>query len=518
LMPHFVIDWILPVIIGAAIGYITNDIAIKMLFRPLAEKRLFGIRIPLTPGIIPKNRHKLAVSLGKTVSDELLNVDVLSRRFKEEDFKRAVGKSVDSLVSGLLDTRLESLGFSSGTDAYGKVLSVVSRVLDAVLGSEDFDGILAGLVGRALDGIGNMRVAELLGDSAPDVLARRAVDALLEAGGAEKLRVKAGEALSRWFEGVRPAADFLPFDAADMASRAVSALYPEALRIFLDFLRTAGMRGELVVNGREIVSNLLRRLNPFQRLVVAAARYEQAINDNMEATVADLITHLELSAAKTEVRDLLALSAAKAAAEWASLPPENVLKRLPDASERMLRLVDSVFSSLEGESGRANLARALAGILEGIKDRRIMDIAEKGLGLTRERIEALVLGAASRALKGGGNEAFAAWITSFASSFIEARKDKSVGEVFKIDEGFRKELSKALAEKAMGLIESKVGAIVETVDVRRTVEEKIDSLDMLAVEKIILDVMKEQFTWINVFGAILGGLIGLVQAAVGRIL
>jgi uncharacterized membrane protein YheB (UPF0754 family) len=30
--------------------------------------------------------------------------------------------------------------------------------------------------------------------------------------------------------------------------------------------------------------------------------------------------------------------------------------------------------------------------------------------------------------------------------------------------------------------------------------------------------MKEQFTWINVFGAILGGLIGLVQAAVGRIL
>jgi uncharacterized membrane-anchored protein YjiN (DUF445 family) len=518
LMLRVVIDWILPVIIGAAIGYITNDIAIKMLFRPLAEKRLFGIRLPLTPGIIPKNRHKLAVSLGKTVSDQLLNAEVLSRRFKEDDFKRAVGKSVEALVSGLLDTRLESLRFSSGTDAYDKVLSVVGRVLGAVLGSDDFDGILASIVGRALDGIGNMRVAELMGDSDADSISRSAVDALLEAGGAEKLRLKAADAISRWFEGERSAADFLPFDAGRIASKAVAALYPEALRIFLEFLRTAGMRGELVVNGREIVSNLLRRMNPFQRLVVAAARYEQAINDNMEATVADLITHLELSAVKTEVRDLLALSASKAVAEWASLPPEDVLKRLPDARERLLRIVDTVFESLEAAGGRDNLARAISGILDGLKERRIIDIAEKGLGITRERIEALVLGAAARALRGGGNEAFADWITSFASSFIEARRDKSVGEVFKVDEGFRRELSVALAERALGLIESKVGAIVETIDVRRTVEEKIDSLDMLAVEKIILDVMKEQFAWINVFGAILGALIGFVQAAIGMVL
>ena len=40
-------------LVGAAIGYITNDIAIRMLFRPHQAKYIMGMRIPFTPGIIP---------------------------------------------------------------------------------------------------------------------------------------------------------------------------------------------------------------------------------------------------------------------------------------------------------------------------------------------------------------------------------------------------------------------------------------------------------------------------------
>jgi uncharacterized membrane protein YheB (UPF0754 family) len=40
------------------------------------------------------------------------------------------------------------------------------------------------------------------------------------------------------------------------------------------------------------------------------------------------------------------------------------------------------------------------------------------------------------------------------------------------------------------------------------VTERIDSLDMLRVERIVLDVMADQLKWINLFGAILGALIG----------
>ena len=51
-----VLPWILPPILGAIIGYVTNRIAIKMLFRPLTAKHVLGIRVPLTPGVIPRNR------------------------------------------------------------------------------------------------------------------------------------------------------------------------------------------------------------------------------------------------------------------------------------------------------------------------------------------------------------------------------------------------------------------------------------------------------------------------------
>ncbi|CCQ97618.1 hypothetical protein CULT_680005 [[Clostridium] ultunense Esp] len=44
--------FIIPILLGATIGYITNWIAIKMLFRPHYEKKIFNIHVPFTPGLI----------------------------------------------------------------------------------------------------------------------------------------------------------------------------------------------------------------------------------------------------------------------------------------------------------------------------------------------------------------------------------------------------------------------------------------------------------------------------------
>ena len=69
----------LPPALGAVIGYVTNDIAIRMLFRPLREKRILGARVPLTPGIIPKQRFTLAESIGRMVSEHLINEETCSQ-------------------------------------------------------------------------------------------------------------------------------------------------------------------------------------------------------------------------------------------------------------------------------------------------------------------------------------------------------------------------------------------------------------------------------------------------------
>ena len=74
-----------PPIAGAIIAYVTNVIAIKMLFRPLKEIRVFGIRLPFTPGVLPRQRKKLALSIGGMVERELITAEVVRRRLKDID-------------------------------------------------------------------------------------------------------------------------------------------------------------------------------------------------------------------------------------------------------------------------------------------------------------------------------------------------------------------------------------------------------------------------------------------------
>ena len=66
-------------VVGAVIGYITNDIAIRMLFRPHQAKYFMGIHIPFTPGIIPKEKSRIAAAIGKAVSENLMNREVLEK-------------------------------------------------------------------------------------------------------------------------------------------------------------------------------------------------------------------------------------------------------------------------------------------------------------------------------------------------------------------------------------------------------------------------------------------------------
>ncbi len=79
---------ILTLLISAAIGYATNFLAVKMLFRPLKPVYIKGHRLPFTPGIIPKGKPRLAKALSAAVSDSLLTSEdienaVLSDRSKQ---------------------------------------------------------------------------------------------------------------------------------------------------------------------------------------------------------------------------------------------------------------------------------------------------------------------------------------------------------------------------------------------------------------------------------------------------
>jgi uncharacterized membrane protein YheB (UPF0754 family) len=79
---------IVMIVVGAAIGGITNHLAIKMLFHPYKPLYLFGKRIPFTPGLIPKRRQELANQMGKMVVEHLLTVEGIKRKFMQTQFQQ----------------------------------------------------------------------------------------------------------------------------------------------------------------------------------------------------------------------------------------------------------------------------------------------------------------------------------------------------------------------------------------------------------------------------------------------
>ncbi|MCK4540796.1 MAG: DUF445 family protein, partial [Spirochaetales bacterium] len=88
------LPFVLPPLLGAVIGYVTNAIAIRMLFRPHREIRILGVKLPLTPGIIPKQRYDLAESLGKMVSRELLTADAISSHLENPELRSNIQSTI----------------------------------------------------------------------------------------------------------------------------------------------------------------------------------------------------------------------------------------------------------------------------------------------------------------------------------------------------------------------------------------------------------------------------------------
>ena len=86
-------------VVGAVIGYITNDIAIRMLFRPHQAKYFMGIHIPFTPGIIPKEKSRIASAIGKAVSENLMNREVLEKSLLSDEMLTKIGDAIDEFVT-----------------------------------------------------------------------------------------------------------------------------------------------------------------------------------------------------------------------------------------------------------------------------------------------------------------------------------------------------------------------------------------------------------------------------------
>lgn len=124
-------NYIAPPLIGAVIGYCTNYIAVKMLFRPRQEIRVFGRRLPLTPGAIPKGKDRLARAVGSAVNERLLTQNDITERLLAPE---TVDMITDQLMK-ITDQTVQEAGtmLTGGTDEYESLKNRLSdRLTDDI--------------------------------------------------------------------------------------------------------------------------------------------------------------------------------------------------------------------------------------------------------------------------------------------------------------------------------------------------------------------------------------------------
>ncbi len=98
----------IPAFIGGIIGWITNVLAIKMLFRPI-----YPIHIPVlnykVQGLLPKRREEIAVSVGLTIEEELIDIEQILSKISNDENRESALVSIKAAISVIVNKKIPIL-------------------------------------------------------------------------------------------------------------------------------------------------------------------------------------------------------------------------------------------------------------------------------------------------------------------------------------------------------------------------------------------------------------------------
>lgn len=185
---------ILPVLIGALIGYCTNYVAIKMLFLPRRTLNIGRWRVPMTPGVIPKNKSRLAAAVGNAVSDRLITqrdiLDGVKRSGISERIVEGLAASVagsNASVRELTEGAVPEEEMDAALDRASKLLG--QKILDGIK-SADLGAVVSDMLQSSFGALlSNPMVSMFLGGISMDSISAQivqAIDGYIDEHGLEK--------------------------------------------------------------------------------------------------------------------------------------------------------------------------------------------------------------------------------------------------------------------------------------------------------------------------------------------
>lgn len=523
-----IMQWLLPPLLGAVIGYVTNFIAIRMLFRPLHPWYVANWRLPLTPGIIPSKRQKLARRIGVMVGEHLLTAEDVAATLEQPH--------VQQQLETLVREQLEQLWQRDLGPVATQLPAEVCRNLDDWLRDSCGKWVHQG-VSYLQTAAGQQQLAEVLLPMLRHLQWWRLEDSLSPAA-YQQLRQRLDELLQQWLghpschqlleqhldkgwkrlaADERPLSQCLPESLQEALLQQAEDITPNLVAGLEGWLLSEHTQKQLVAQARKALEEYIQSVDGLAAL--ASLLDMEQIYERLPSTVERFSRRVLAALHEPENQEHLQQLVRQEVQKLLDRPIGSWLANL--SYERSEQLQQQLLQRLEQWLQRPALRQELLGMLE----KGVQHVAGRPVGVwlrrswgafsTEDAAQWL-----SRQLTQGLDSASAQEdLSASCYSWLQHwLYERPVGRLERLlPLGSRQSLEKTLVARLQQTLVAEVPALVTAMDLPQVVEDKVNQLDILEVEGLLMGIMKEQFKYINLFGALLGFVIGCLNLLVWQL-
>lgn len=513
-----VLRTLLTIAFGALAGGTTNAVAVWMLFHPYEPPRLFGRRIRLLQGAIPKNNDRLATAMGRTVGTKLLTPEDLARTLTEPSFRQAFDERLGAFISAVFDERRDALATLLPADAVAELRALLLQGADTLL--VRLDTYLAGDAFRtAVERWIELVRQELHDRPVGELLTRERQHAL--AGAAERWLAEAveGEAFSgairdyvdrgaiRLLRRDRTFEQLLPPGLVAALERAIAGYLPIAIERLGGMLDDPGAREKVEQVLHELLDRFMKDLRFHQRLVAALLITPETIDRVLKAVEREGAGKISELLQDESVRDAMARGVNNAIVDFLARPVVSVLGEPGDESVENAKdtVVRWFVDVARDPQTRGFAVEKLSALLESAHGRTWGDLLRH---LPTERAaDAIVTAARSERARELYHDA--------AIRSVDWVLERPIGRIAdKLGEDAAQRAERALAAPLWRWIHEQIPSIAQRIDIAGRVEQKIREFPMPQLESLVRGVTERELKLIVKLGYVLGGLIGAVSAGI----
>ena len=111
-------------LIGGIIGYITNVLAIKLIFRPIKPIKIPIINLEII-GLIPKRRNDIAKNIGEIIEEEFLDIDEISKNIITTNDKEKIIEYIKEKINNIAQEKMSFIPFPIKSMIEGYIMDAV---------------------------------------------------------------------------------------------------------------------------------------------------------------------------------------------------------------------------------------------------------------------------------------------------------------------------------------------------------------------------------------------------------